>query len=185
MTKTTRDPNQLNFNFFASRSACAAPSGAHDAVARPSGLENGSQTTLSDFERGLRLLLKTVLAEAQKRDADPLTRDEVARRMTERLGRTITRQHIDGWVALSAIERRIHTDALKALCEVTGDFRPLHHVVESCGYKALHPDEAICAEFGASVLAGKLLADDRRRVMKTVDRERLAERLRKRMLKHD
>lgn len=108
------DPRQTNLFDF----------NVHFHIGSSSGIDvGGSQIELSDFEFGLRRILKTVLDECGKREKDPLDRVEVAARMSRKLGRDITKTHIDGWVAMSAIERRIHVDALKALCDVTEDSR--------------------------------------------------------------
>ena len=69
---------------------------------------DGNRHELSSFEFGLCQILKTVLDDASKRPNDPLDRIEIASRMSKRLGREITKSHIDGWVAMSAVERRIH-----------------------------------------------------------------------------
>lgn len=124
-------------------------------------VEGGSQQALSDFEFRLRSVMKTVLDDVSKRDVDSLDRFEVAARMSRKLGREISKSHLDQWTAHSAIQRRMHVDAMKALCEVTGDWRVLHFFVESCGFKALDPVEAMCAEFGAqsaikAMIDGKL-----------------------------
>ena len=131
------NPNQIDMNF------------NFDVRVVSSDLENGDQENLSDFEFGLRQLMKQVLDDCSKRDEDPLDRVEVAARMTRKLGRDITKTSIDQWTAMSAVQRRIHIDSLKALCEVVSDYRLMHYFVESCGYKALNPKEAVCAEFGA------------------------------------
>lgn len=124
-------------------------------------VEGGSQEELSDFEFRLRQVLKEVLDGATKRKTDPLDRFEIAARMSRKLGREITKSHLDQWTAMSAVQRRMQVDALKALCEVIEDWRVFHCFVESCGFKALDPLEAKCAEFGAqfaikSVIDGKL-----------------------------
>lgn len=124
-------------------------------------VEGGSQEELSDFEFRLRQILKEVLDSVAKRKTDPLDRFEISARMSRKLGREITKSHLDQWTAMSTVPRRMHVDAMKALCEVIGDWRVFHCFVESCGFKALDPLEAKCAEFGAqfaikSVIDGKL-----------------------------
>ena len=78
-------------------------------------LEGGNQENLSDFEFGLRCSLKKSLDKCAKRNDDPLDRYEVAARMSRKIGREITKSHIDQWTAMSTIQRRIHVDTLKAL----------------------------------------------------------------------
>lgn len=84
-------------------------------------------------------------------------RIEVAARMSRRLGREITKGNIDQWVAMSTPDRRIHADALKAMCEVIGNWQPLEVLVESCGFKLLSPEEAKAAEYGAAKVYGAAL----------------------------
>ena len=165
--KKTRDPRQmeLNFNFY------ATPRPEHN-------LENGSNNSLSNFDFQLRKILKQVLADC------PISRLELAKEMSKILGREITKNHIDGWVAMSAIERRLHTDALKAICEITDDYRLLHFLSESLGFKALSSDEAEFAEYGAKVFFKKMIDSDLRSAFKSADQQKLAERLKSRALKN-
>ncbi|MDX2094334.1 MAG: hypothetical protein SFW64_00080 [Alphaproteobacteria bacterium] len=122
-------------------------------------LEGGSPAGLSDFDFHLRNTLKELLDDAARRPVNPLDREEIAARMTDKLGRRITKTHLDEWTAKATINRRIHVDALRGLCEVTGDMRPIHYFVESCGLRALTPDLARCAEWGASEVIRRNLAN--------------------------
>lgn len=162
--------NQLTFSFEVS---------AEDVFA----LEGGSQTELSDFERKLRYLLKEVLDDAAKRAIDPLDRFEVAARMSRKLGREISKTHIDQWVAMAMVSRRIHVDSLKALCEVIGDLRPIHFFVESCGLRALTPDLARCAEWGAAEVIRRSLASKQRNLGNELESPAVIEALAQRLLK--
>jgi hypothetical protein len=136
-------------------------------------LEGGSQEVLSDFEYNFRLSLKKTLDACANRSADPMDRIEVAARMSRKLGRDITKTHLDQWTAMSTVQRRIHADSLKALCEVTGDFRPLYMMVESCGFKVLHPEEAMCAEYGSRMMMKKYLEGELKDIAASVDETRL------------
>ncbi len=142
-------------------------------------LEGGDQENLSDFEFRLRLKLKDVLDDAAKRKSKPLDRTEVAARISRKLGREISKTQLDQWIALSAVQKRIHVDSLKALCEVVEDFRPLHFFVESCGLKALEPEDAVCAEYGAKMLMRKMLDSELRGV--DIDEDKLKAHLVKRI----
>lgn len=158
-----QDKNQFhfdfNFNFVDMRSAAK--------------VEGGSQDKLSDFEFGLCRSLKICLDDCGKRQNDPLDRVEVAARMTRKLGRDITKTHLDQWVAMSAIQRRIHVDALKALCEVIDDYRPMHVFVEACGFKALHPEEAAAAEYGSKMLFKRMIDSDLKDILNNIDEDEL------------
>lgn len=144
-------------------------------------VEGGSQENLSDFEFYLRKTLKETLDRCAKREADPLDRVEVAARMTRMLGRDITKSHIDQWTAMSTVQRRIHVDSLKALCEVTGDYAPMHAFVESCGFKALHPEEAKAAEYGAKMFVKRMLDAELKDILSDIDEADMTKRLMARM----
>ncbi len=107
------------------------------------------QAEASSFDRDLREVIATTLDDAAHRSLLPLRRDDVAEAMSKHLGRRVTKTQLDQWAAPSQDDRRIPVDALRALGLVTGDWRALHHLVEACGFKALTPQEAVCAEFGA------------------------------------
>lgn len=147
--KNNNSKNQLHFSFEVS---------AEDIFA----LEGGSPEGLSDFDFRLRQAMKQLLDDTAKRKLDPLDRNEIAVRMSRKLGREIKKSHIDEWTAMATVTRRIHVDALRALCEVTGDLRPIHYFVESCGLKALTPDLALCAEWGAAEVIRRSLANKQR-----------------------
>jgi len=161
--KKTRDPRQgeLHFTFYQ----------ASEKAARPATLEGGSPLSLSDFDFELRKILKQVLA-----DHKP-GRARLAEQMTARLGREITKNHIDGWTAMASIERRIHTDALKAVCEITEDYRLMRFMAESCGFVLLTEEEAALADYGSKVLFKKMLDQDLRRSFSEADKRVLKKRL--------
>lgn len=132
-------------------------------------LEGGNQENLSEFEFRFRQALKVSIEDAGRRNDKPLDREAIAAEMTRILGRDITKTKIDQWTALSCIQHRIHVDALKALCDAIGDFRPFHVFVEACGFKALSPTEAKCAEYGAMMLAKKALDQDMKTTVGSID----------------
>ncbi|PZQ46335.1 MAG: hypothetical protein DI551_05315 [Micavibrio aeruginosavorus] len=158
------DPSQFHFKFL-----------IEDDSIIP--LEGGSQEIISDFETALRSSLKRTVDDAGKRATDPLDRIEIAARMSRKLGREITKSHIDQWTAQSTVQRRIHADSLKALCEVTNDWGPMHCFVEACGFKALHPEEAICAEYGALTATRKFIDGKIKDYQSDMDNPELIKRL--------
>lgn len=145
-------------------------------------LEGGSQHAPSGFEVKLRSTLKECLDSAGKRQSDPLDRIEVAARMSRLLGREITKAHIDGWIALSTPDRRIHVDALKAMCEVISDWTPLEVFVESCGFKLLTPQEAHAAQYGASMLMKEALDNEIKAIKGRINKGQLQHDLHKRLM---
>lgn len=163
MVRKTNNPDQMTFNF--------------TSAVEPTPLEGGDQNTLSPFERKLRIVLRQVFDDAGKRDNAPLCRAEIAERMTAKLGRDISKANLDQWTAPSTPDRRMHIDALKAVCEVTGDFRLMHYFAEACGFKLLTPEEAACAEYGARALFQKMLRNDMRGVLQGVDEVKLRQQL--------
>lgn len=132
MSTGKRDTRQISFEFFA---PSPAPESAPDrsALAAP-------------LDRTLRHLVAETLDHAHASGRD---REAVAAAMSARLGRKVSKTQLDQWAAPSQPDRRIPADALGALCAATQDWRALHGFVEACGFRALTPQEAICAEFGA------------------------------------
>lgn len=170
MIKRTKDQFTFDFNFnFGQAPAVMA-------------VEGGSQDSLSDFEFGLRRSIKESLDKCARRHQEPLDRYEIAARMSRKLGREITKSHIDQWSAMSTVQRRIHADSLKALCEVISDWTPLHVLVEACGFKALHPDEAAAAEYGSKMLFKRIIDSELKEILSGIDEAELRNSLLKRLL---
>lgn len=163
MSRKPVHPDQMTFNF--------------TSTPEPLALEGGDQVTLSPFERKFRQVLRQVFDDAGKRDGVQLERAEIAARMAVKLGRDISKSHLDQWTAPSTPDRRMHVDALKAICEVTDDYRLLHCFAEACGFKLLTPEEAACAEYGARALFQKMLRNDMRGVLQGVDESKLRQQL--------
>lgn len=132
------DSRQTSFNFFISS-------------AQPVAADSSNQPVLpsTDIDLTLRAQVSATLDEAAHRQVIPMDREQVAAAMSRTLGRRVSKAQLDQWSAPSQGDRRIHADALRALGLVTGDWRALHHLVEACGFRALTPKEALCAEFGA------------------------------------
>lgn len=137
------------------------------------GLEGGSRTNLSEFEMRFRLALKRV--------TDSSDRADLAAAMTQKLGREVTKVQIDGWIALSTPERRIHADALKALCECVGNYEPLRVLAEACGFKLMTPQEASAAEYGATMLLKEMIEGDLKSIKGRINKNKLREDLQKRL----
>ena len=150
-------------------------------IAEKLSLDGGNQENLSDFEFHFRQSLKVLLDTVSKRDVMPMDRFEVAAQMSRKLGREITKTHLDQWTAMSTVQRRIHVDALKALSEVTGDWSAMKMFVESCGFRFMSPDEAICAEYGAKMMLKKMIDSDIKDTLADVDETSLRRMLMKRM----
>ncbi len=138
-------------------------------------LQGGSQEHLSDFEFRFRRELKAAI------DAAGMDRYEIAARMSRLLGREITKSHIDQWTALSTVQRRIHADSLKALCEITDNWSALKILVESCGFRMLTQDEAICAEYGAKMMLKKMIDSEIKDTLSGVDESAMRQALIQRM----
>lgn len=131
------DPRQAAFNFF-------LPSQNEKPLPT-----TPAKTTPDDFDQTMRGLIGSTLDECGRRAVAPMDRERVAALISAHLGRRVSKTQLDQWSAPSQGDRRIHADALRALCLVTGDWRTFHFFVGSCGFKALTPKEAVCAEFGA------------------------------------
>ncbi len=160
--KRSVDKNQMILDLFA------------DMVENLS-LQGGSQENLSDFEFNFRRELKVAI------DDSGMDRYEVAARMSRLLGREITKSHLDQWTALSTVQRRIHADSLKALCEITDNWSALKLLVESCGFRMLTQDEAICAEYGAKMMLKKMIDSEIKDTLSGMDESALRQALVKRM----
>lgn len=126
------DPRQTSFSFF------LPPASVEPTLVQA-----------DDFDHRQRLEIARVLDDVAKRPVEPMDREAVAAAMSSLLGRRVSKAQLDQWSAPSQGDRRIHVDALRALGLATGDWRALHHLVEACGFRALTPQEAVCAEYGA------------------------------------
>lgn len=103
-------------------------------------VESKSRNDLSDFERSLRAIIKEALK--------GYDREDVACKMSDLLGREVTKTNLNEWTAFSKPERRIHFDAAFALCQILNNYKILHFFTEALGFKALHEDQAVFAELG-------------------------------------
>ena len=152
--KPADDPRQATFGFF--MPSTPAETGKTEAPAE-------------DFDLAIREAVAETLASAARHPDTVMSRDDVAEAMTTRLGRRVSKAQLDQWSAPSQDDRRIPVDALRALGLVTGDWRALHVLVEGCGFKALTPEEAVCAEFGALAAVRRRIDGRSRELTKGMD----------------
>jgi len=151
--KPTDDPRQATFGFF-----------------MPTPAETGKpEAQAEDFDLAIREAVAETLTAAARCAQAAMSRDDVAEAMTTRLGRRVSKTQLDQWSAPSQDDRRIPVDALRALGLVTGDWRALHVLVEGCGFKALTPEEAVCAEFGALAAVRRRIDGRSRELTKGMD----------------
>ena len=66
---------------------------------------------------------------------------------------------------------------MKALCEVTNDHRAMHYFVEQCGFKALEPYMAACAEYGAKTALMERLKTESKDLKEQMENPELLARL--------
>ncbi len=107
---------------------------AQEATARPA-----AEGRLDVGER-----LRAALREALRRC--PLSRWEVAGRMSLLVGREVSRHMLDAYTAETKEAHRFPAEWLPALCEATGDPEPLRVLCEAAGMFALPGPEALRAE---------------------------------------
>lgn len=98
------------------------------------------------YDAAIRQGLVTVLDAAV---AVGLSRERVADRMSEILGRAVNKSHIDLWTAPSQADRRIPVDAFMALMAVCQNFSLLDWMAHHFERRVLTEEEALCAELGA------------------------------------
>lgn len=71
----------------------------------------------------------------------PLSRYEIAGRISELMGRDLTKSMLDKYTAESAEEHRIPAEIVPALCLVTGSFEPLRTLAAALNCAVAGPDE--------------------------------------------
>ena len=107
---------------------------AQEATARPT-----DEGRLDVGER-----LRAALREALRRC--PLSRWEVAGRMSLLVGREVSKHMLDAYTAETKEAHRFPAEWLPAFCEVTGSTEPLRLLAEAAGMFALPGPEALRAE---------------------------------------
>lgn len=103
--------------------------------------------------------LKTALNEALKKC--PLSRWEVAGKMSHLLGKEITKYQIDAWTAESK-EHSIPGRYVPAFCVATKNNGPLEVINEPCGVYTLQGPDALRAEIEKDREREKKVKDERR-----------------------
>ena len=88
--------------------------------------------------------LRAALREALKRC--PLSRWEVAGRMSLLVGREVSKHMLDAYTAETKEAHRFPAEWLPAFCEATGSAEPLRVLAEAAGMFALPGPEALRAE---------------------------------------
>jgi hypothetical protein len=79
--------------------------------------------------------LREVLAEAFKNC--PLSRYEIAGKLSHLLGTEISKSMIDAWLAESKTSHRLPASYIPALCAVLGDITPLQFIASKLGISLL------------------------------------------------
>ncbi len=95
--------------------------------------------------------LTEALSEAIKQS--PLSREEIARRMTLLIygsagDSKISKAMLDSWTSRSRAAWRFPLEYLPAFVQVTGSFAPLAFAAERCGCRLLIGEEALLAQLG-------------------------------------
>lgn len=90
--------------------------------------------------------LRGEISEGLKRS--PLSRFEVAARMSDLLGVEVTKSQLDSWTAESKEQHRFPAEYLPAYCEVTGYKEPLRLMARLVQCFLLESEEALLAELG-------------------------------------
>lgn len=88
--------------------------------------------------------LRTALCSAIKQC--PLSRWEIAGKMSHLLGHEVSKYMIDAWTAESKDGHRMPAEYIPAFCMVTGDHGPLRVLAEVAGLFALPGPDALRAE---------------------------------------
>lgn len=99
--------------------------------------------------------LRIALTQALKQC--PLSRWEVAGKMSELLGQEVSRFMLDAWTAGSKEGHRFPAEYLPAFCRATGSQEPLRMLAQAAGMFALPGPDALRAEI-------KRLEEDERKV---------------------
>lgn len=90
--------------------------------------------------------LRSEISEGLKRC--PLSRYEVAGRMSDLLGIEVTKSQLDSWTAESKEFHRFPAEYLPAYCAVTGHKEPLRMMARLVQCYLLESEEALLAELG-------------------------------------
>ena len=102
--------------------------------------EPSSEEGVANVRERLRLALCTAIKQC------PLSRWEIAGRMSHLLGQEISKYQIDTWTAESKDGHRLPGEYLPAFCLVTADHGPLRVLAETAGLFALPGPDALRSE---------------------------------------
>ena len=91
---------------------------------------------LADLSLDLRLALVRAIKNC------PLSRYDIAGRISELMGRDLTKSMLDKYTAESAEEHRIPAEIVPALCLVTGSYDPLRTLAAALNCYVAGPDES-------------------------------------------
>lgn len=103
-------------------------------------LETTGEEGTANVRERLRLALCTAIKQC------PLSRWEIAGRMSHLLGCEISKYQIDAWTAESKDGHRLPGEYLPAFCLVTADHGPLRVLAETAGLFALPGPDALRSE---------------------------------------
>ncbi len=95
-----------------------------------------------DWDKRLRSLISEVLK------ASPYSRYEIAARMSELLGKSISKEQIDSWSAESKENHRFPLVYLPAFVMATGDSRIMRELAELCNGHFIESEDALRLELG-------------------------------------
>ncbi len=90
--------------------------------------------------------LRSLISEALK--ASPYSRYEVAARMSELLGKSISKEQMDSWSAESKENHRFPLVYLPAFTVSTGDSRIMRELAELCNGHFIESEDALRLELG-------------------------------------
>lgn len=94
----------------------------------------------------IQVQVKALIGEALKRC--PLSRFQVAARMSELLGVEVTKWMLDAWTAESKEYHRFPAEYLPAFCRITGSYELLRLLVEKAGCYLIEGEEVLLTELG-------------------------------------
>jgi hypothetical protein len=100
----------------------------------------------------------------------PLSRFQVAAKMSELTGRDITKTMLDAWTAESREDHRFPMEYYPAFCAVTGDHALLAELARAVGLTVLESKELLITKLGEIGIWKKQLAKDERHLRALLER---------------
>lgn len=129
------------------------------------------EKTTTDGAVNISSQLRNSITEAIKQC--PLSRWEIAGKMSAFLGQEISKYSIDTWTAESKEKHRAPAEFLPAFCVVTGSREPIRILAEAAGIVAVPGPDALRAEIKRLDEDVKVLRDRKRKrelLLKEIDR---------------